>query len=78
MQKKLKSVQGLKMTKVTCNVPKTAKTLAGKCTARFTVARVNLNGVYRVRASMNGNGLLTYSTTSLKCTDARSNQTIAC
>jgi hypothetical protein len=73
-----KLVKGLVMTKVTCTVPKTSTKIAGTCQARFTVARVNLKGVYGVKASMTGAGKLAWSTTTLKCTDAKSNKTMAC
>jgi hypothetical protein len=79
MQKKLKGmVKGLKVTKVTCRVPKKAKSLSGKCTARFSVTRVNLNGVYRVSARMNGSGVLNWSTSSVTCTDSRTKKPVAC
>jgi hypothetical protein len=79
MQKKMKTVvPGMKMTKVTCAVPKKAKSLAGRCQARFTVAKYNLNGVYQVKASMNGNGVVTWSTSSVKCTDSKTKKPIAC
>jgi hypothetical protein len=79
MQKKMKTVvPGLKMTKVTCTVPKKAKSLAGTCRARFTVTKYRLNGVYRVKASMSGNGVVKWATSSVSCTDSKTKKPIAC
>src|SRR6186997_771337 len=48
MQKTLKAkVPGLVVTKVTCFVPTSSKLIAGKCTAKFSVARARLLGTYK-------------------------------
>jgi hypothetical protein len=81
MQKKLKAVinPGLVMTKVVCTVPKTAKTVAGKCTARFKIPAFNLLGGYQVRGSMNGEGVLRWTTLrKLPCADSRTNKPVDC
>ncbi len=79
MQKQLKTkVPGLVVTTVRCQVPAGSTTVAGPCTAAFTVARVHLDGLYQVQASLSAKGRLGWNTTSVKCTDSRTHKTIAC
>ena len=79
MKTKLKKlVPGLVITKVTCFVPTTSNAISGKCTARFTVAKYRLDGVYRAKATLSSRGRLTWTTTSNSCTDARTHQRASC
>jgi hypothetical protein len=79
MQKKLKSlVPGLVVTKVRCFVPTTSHLISGKCTAKFTVARANLDGTYQVKATLNAQSKLTWSTSSVACFDADSHKRVNC
>ena len=79
MQKQLKAkVPGILFTTVRCRVPAGSKTVAGPCTAAFTVAKYRLDGVYEVQASLSSHARLGWHTTSVKCTDARTHKTIAC
>jgi hypothetical protein len=79
MQTKLrKTVKGLVVTKVKCVVPTTSKLITGKCTARFTVAKYKLDGVYRAKATLDSRSRLSWSTTSVSCTDSRTHKKVAC
>lgn len=79
MQTKLKkTVAGLVVTKVTCYVPTTSKLITGPCTARFTVAKFKLDGVYRAKATLDSRSRLTWSTSSVTCTDSRTHKKVAC
>jgi hypothetical protein len=79
MQKNLKTkVPGLVVTKVTCYVPTTSKLVAGKCTVKFTVAKYKLAGVYQAKASLSSQSRLTYSTASVKCSDAKTHKPVRC
>ena len=79
MQTKLKKVvPGLVITKVTCYVPTTSALIAGKCTAKFTVKKHDLLGTYQTKATMNNQMRLTWSTTSVACTDAKSHAKVEC
>jgi hypothetical protein len=70
MQKTLKKqVPGLVITKVTCYVPRTSATIAGPCTAKFTVAKYGLKGTYKGKASLNASSRLAWSTSSRACSD---------
>jgi hypothetical protein len=79
MQTKLKKlVRGLVVTKVTCYVPTTARTVSGKCTAKFTVARARLDGVYQAKATLNAQSRLSWSTSSVSCFDAKTHKRVNC
>jgi hypothetical protein len=79
MQKTLaKKVPGLVVTRVTCFVPTTSKLIAGKCTAKFSVAKARLLGTYQTTASMSSRALLKWSTTSVACTDSKTHKRIRC
>ena len=79
MQAKLKkAVRGLVVTKVTCYVSTTSKLVSGPCTARFTVARVHLDGVYRAKATLDNRSRLSWSTSAVTCTDSRTHKRVAC
>jgi hypothetical protein len=73
-----KQVPGLVITKVTCFVPRTSAAIAGKCTAKFKVAKNSLLGVYQVTAKLDNRMRVTWSTTSLACTDSRTHQRASC
>jgi hypothetical protein len=73
-----KVVKGMVIKKVTCTVPKSSAKLAGTCKARFAVARVNTNGIYSVKASMTAAGKLTWSTTKVTCSDAKTGKKLPC
>ena len=79
MQKTLKKkVPGLVVTNVTCYVPTTSALIAGKCTAKFSVAKARLLGIYKTTASMSNTSMLTWSTTGVTCSDARTHKPIPC
>jgi hypothetical protein len=79
MQQQFKSkVKGLVFMKITCSVPAKSKLIAGHCRASFTVTRVNLLGVYQVVAEISTKQRLSWHTTSVACTDAKTHQKIAC
>jgi hypothetical protein len=79
MQKQVKAkVPGILFTTVRCRVPAGSKTVAGPCTAAFTVAKYRLDGVYQVQASLSSTARLGWHTTSVKCTDARTHKPVAC
>jgi hypothetical protein len=79
MQKTLKAkVPGLVVTKVTCYVPSTSADIKGKCTAKFQVTKFRLLGVYQAKAALSGRGKLTWSTTSVACTDSKTHKKIPC
>jgi hypothetical protein len=71
MQKTLrKSVPGLAVTKVTCFVPTSSKTITGPCTVKFKIAKYSLLGTYKLKATLGEASRLTLGTTYfLKCTD---------
>ena len=70
MQKTLgKSIPGIKVTQVACYVPRSSKAIAGPCTAKFTVARYQLKGTYKAKASLASNSRLAWSTSSVTCSD---------
>jgi hypothetical protein len=72
MQQKLKQmIPGLVITKVTCFVPTSSAGIKGPCTAKFTVAKYQLKGTYRVDATLDQQSRLTWSTTARDCTDLR-------
>jgi len=73
-----KQVPGLVITKVTCFVPTTNATIAGKCIAKFKVAKSSLLGVYQVTAKLDSQSRLSWSTTSRSCTDSRTHQRASC
>ena len=66
-----KQVAGLVITKVTCYVPTTSAAIAGKCTAKFKLAKYALLGIYQAKATLNSQSRLTWSTTGRTCTDLR-------
>ncbi len=79
MQTKLrKAVPGLKVTKVTCYVPTTSKLISGKCTAKFSVVKYKLLGVYQAKATLDSRSRLTWSTTKVSCTDAKTHKPVKC
>jgi hypothetical protein len=79
MQTKLRmAVQGLKVTKVTCYVPTTSKLISGKCTAKFSVVKYKLLGVYQANATLDSRSRLTWSTTKVSCTDAKTQKPVKC
>jgi hypothetical protein len=72
MQQKLRqSLPGLTITRVTCFVPTSSTAIKGPCTAKFTVAKYQLKGTYRVTATLDSQSRLTWATTSRTCTDLR-------
>jgi hypothetical protein len=79
MQQQFKSkVKGLVFTKLTCVVPAKSKLISGRCRAAFAVKRYNLLGVYQVVGAISSKGRLTWHTTSVTCTDARTHKRIRC
>ncbi|HEY7537017.1 MAG TPA: hypothetical protein VH721_03440 [Gaiellaceae bacterium] len=79
MQQKLKStVPGLVVTKVTCFVPRTSKAVSGKCTAKFKITKYRLTGVYQARATLDGQSRLSWSTSSVSCSDAKTHKPVKC
>jgi hypothetical protein len=73
-----KKVPGLVVTKVTCYVPTTSKEISGKCTAKFTIAKYRLTGVYQARATLNNQSRLSWSTSSVACSDAKTHKPVKC
>ena len=79
MQLKLKKlVPGLVITKVTCYVPATSKLVSGKCTARFTIAKYRVTGVYQAHATKNAESRLSWSTSAVSCADAKTHKPVKC
>jgi hypothetical protein len=73
-----KQVPGLVITKVTCFVPTTSAVIAGKCTAKFKLAKYNLLGVYQAKAKLDNKSRLSWSTSARSCTDSRTRQRASC
>jgi hypothetical protein len=73
-----KKVPGIVITKVTCFVATSSKVITGPCQARFTVAKYRLNGVYRAKATLSSRSRLTWSTTSVACTDSKTHKPVKC
>jgi hypothetical protein len=73
-----KKVPGIRITKVTCFVPRESKLVSGPCTARFTVAKYNLAGIYRAKATLDAKSRLRWSTSEASCTDSRTHQRASC
>src|SRR5262249_50673295 len=65
------SIPGLVVTTVTCYVPTTSKAITGPCTARFTVSKYQLKGTYKTKATLDSKSRLSWSTSSVSCTDLR-------
>jgi len=79
MQAKLKkSVPGIVVKKVTCYVPTTSKLISGPCRAAFTVTKYRLDGVYRAKATLNSRSRLSWSTSSVSCTDSKTHKKVNC
>ena len=79
MQAKLKkAVPGLVVKKVTCYVPTTSKLISGPCRAAFTVTKYRLEGVYRAKATLSSRSRLSWATTSVSCTDAKTHKKVKC
>jgi len=66
-----KQLPGLKITSVTCFVPTSSSAIEGKCTAKFTAAKLALKGVYRINGKLSNTSRTTVTVTSKACTDLR-------
>jgi len=66
-----KSIPGLAITEVTCYVPQSSKAISGPCTARFTIPKYQLKGTYKAKATLDSKSRLTWSTSSVSCSDLR-------
>ncbi len=73
-----KKVPGLVVVKVTCYVPMTSPTIAGKCTAKFKVTKYSLLGVYQTKAELSNKSMLKWSTTAVSCSDAKTHAKVEC
>ena len=70
MQKTLKKqVPGLVVTTVKCYVPSASAQITGPCTAKFTVGKYGLKGAYKTKATLSNKSKLSWSTTSVSCSD---------
>jgi hypothetical protein len=78
MQRTYKTtVPGLRFRRVTCTLA--ASLRSGDCKATFTYAAKHLNGVYRVKATIDpGTGGVRWRATSVSCTNARTDKKVAC
>jgi hypothetical protein len=69
-----KRAPSLKITTVTCKLPRNGT--VARCTARFTTGSVK--GWYPVKAVLHDSGTLTWTATSPKCFNAKTNKPIPC
>jgi hypothetical protein len=73
-----KKVPGIVVTKVTCFVPTSSSAVAGTCIAKFAVAKYRLVGVYRVNAKLDDKARLSWTTSSVSCSDAKTHAKVKC
>jgi hypothetical protein len=64
-----KTIPGIAITQVTCYVPQTSKVITGPCTAKFTISKYQLKGTYKAKATLDSKSRLTWSTSSVACSD---------